>query len=124
MSRFAVIERVTNRCINVIEWDSAQSWQSLFDTFLYETADGGVGWAFDGVKLILPIEDPALVAERARLVELEADAAVAEIAALLEAATLTQISTYVDTQITDLASARALFKRILAVLCLLLKDRI
>lgn len=46
----------------------------------------------------------------------DADVTRADLLARLRAATPAQISAYVDNQVTDLASARALFKKILLVL--------
>lgn len=55
-------------------------------------------------------------AEAQRRQAINADTAVADLRNRLNNASLQQISDYVDANVTDLASARALFKRILAMM--------
>ncbi len=63
----------------------------------------------------------AVAIESGRLTEIDADPQIVDLMDKLRKATLTQISTYVDTNVIDLASARTLFKRILAVLSVMLR---
>jgi len=58
----------------------------------------------------------ASLAEEARKAALRADAMRQQLIAQLEVATPAQISNYVDANVTNLAEARALFKRILLVM--------
>lgn len=55
-------------------------------------------------------------AERLRLQGIREDALRQQLQAQLDAATAAQISSFVDNQVTDLASARLMFKRILLLL--------
>jgi hypothetical protein len=70
----------------------------------------------------LSAQQTAATAEAARLSAIEQDPVCVDLRDRLAAATPTQISNYVDANVTDLASARALFKRILLVLALLARS--
>jgi hypothetical protein len=84
----------------------------------------------DGFGTLPPLEsmhDPVAVqlkedaeeAERLRLANLKGDALAVEMLDRLRTATPTQISTYVDNNVLDIASARTMLKRILLVLALI-----
>lgn len=66
-----------------------------------------------------PPRDPAEIAEEARRATLRADAVTIDMLTRLSTATPTQIITFVDNNVTDLAGARAMFKRILLVLSIM-----
>lgn len=61
-------------------------------------------------------------AERQRIESLKTDATRLDLLEKLKRATPAQISSYVDNNVTDLASARALFKRILLVMALIARE--
>lgn len=61
-------------------------------------------------------KEDAEAAERLRLQNLREDALAVELLDRLRTATPTQISSYVDTDVTDLASARMMLKRIILVM--------
>ena len=56
------------------------------------------------------------LAEKQRLADLRADAMVSDMLARLKIATPADISTFVNNNVTDLAGARTMFKRILLLL--------
>lgn len=62
------------------------------------------------------VEDATVAAAKARQATLDADAARADLLTRLRSATPAQLNAYVDAQVTDLASARTMLKRILLVL--------
>lgn len=62
------------------------------------------------------VPDPALEEARQRRILFEADATRTDLLNRLRTASPTQINTYVDANVTTLAEARALFKKILLVL--------
>lgn len=60
----------------------------------------------------------AEAAEQLRLKNIEFDVGAAELLDRLCTLTVTQINTYIDNNVTDLASARTMFKRVVLVLAL------
>jgi len=75
------------------------------------------GDLYDGSTFTKPPgPTPEQIAEAARRAALRSDALAVELLAQLRAATPAQISNYVDAQVTDLASARTMFKRIMLIL--------
>lgn len=64
-------------------------------------------------------EKDALETERLRLQSLSEDALAVELLQRLRAATPAEIAGYVNNNVTDIASARAMFKRILLVMALI-----
>lgn len=60
-------------------------------------------------------------AEDARVAAIKNDARVVDMIDRLKNASIAQIEQFVDNQVTDLASARAMFKRVLAVMSAMLK---
>lgn len=62
------------------------------------------------------VEPPENIARKQREAAFNADTVRMDLLDRLRTATPTQINTYVDNQVTDLASARTMFKRILLVL--------
>lgn len=62
------------------------------------------------------VEPPEQVAARTRRAAFDADATRTDLLDKLRNSTPAQISTYVDTNVTNLADARALFKKILLVM--------
>jgi hypothetical protein len=62
------------------------------------------------------LRPPSATAEAERIAAIQADAMTIDLVTRLRQATPAQISGYVDANVVDLASARALFKRILLVL--------
>jgi hypothetical protein len=65
-----------------------------------------------------PVRTAAQLVEAARRQEIVADATRIDLAGRLKMATATQIHAYVDTNVTDIATARALLKRILLLIAL------
>lgn len=62
------------------------------------------------------VEAPTSVAARQRQATLDADATRADLLTRLRTATPAQINTYVDANVTNIADARTMFKRILLAL--------
>lgn len=62
------------------------------------------------------VEDPEEAARKIRREAFDADTTRQELLAQLQASTPAQINTYVNNQVTDLASARTLLKKILLVI--------
>jgi hypothetical protein len=65
-----------------------------------------------------PPRDPAEIAEEARRAALRADAIALDMLSRLSTATPAQINAFVDGNVTDLAGARAMFKRIILILAI------
>jgi len=62
------------------------------------------------------VENPAVVTARQRQATLNADATRADLLTRLRTATPAQINSYVDANVTNIADARTMFKRILLAL--------
>jgi len=65
------------------------------------------------------VEDPEVAAQRGRRENFNADTMRQELLTQLRNATPDQINTYVNNQVTDLASARTLLKKILLVIAII-----
>jgi hypothetical protein len=73
-------------------------------------------WVSQGNVADPYVVDPSIAIRAARKATFDADATRADLIAKLTSSTPAQISTYVDNNVTNLAEARAMFKKILLVL--------
>jgi hypothetical protein len=105
-------------------------WGEVEDLKLADVREAPEPWAVEGVnydqakaayEAQLAADAAAKQAEDDRLATIEQEPICVDLLDRLKAATPTQINNYIDANVTDLASARALFKRILLVMSLMLK---
>lgn len=106
-------------------------WGEEDDLALPDVREAPEPWAVEGVnydqaqadyEAALAAEAAAKEAEAVRTESIKQEPTYTDILDKLRAATPAQISAYVDANVTDLASARALLKRILLVLSLIVKQ--
>lgn len=97
------------------------------DSYMLQFGEIKFSNGFPSLPSLESLHDPVAVsdkeateeAERTRFANLRGDALAQDLLAQLRTATPMQISNYVDSNVTDLASARTLLKKIILVLSLI-----
>ena len=59
MAKHALIDSVTNKVVNALEWDGVAQWSPPSGHFIVPlTGNAGPGWSWDGVNFIEPPSPP------------------------------------------------------------------